>query len=138
VTAGAPLLVDTSVLISLERAQRPPLELVARLGERSASLSAVTASELLHGVHRADDAIRRGRRDRFVETVLSVFPVRPFDLDSARVHAALWADLASRGKPIGAHDLIIAATALASDLTLLTADLRHFDRVEDLSLELWQ
>jgi tRNA(fMet)-specific endonuclease VapC len=138
VSAGPPgLLVDTSVLVAIERSQRLPAELLARLGERSVSVAAITASELLHGVHRADTAVRRGRRERFVETVLSLFPVRPFDLEVARLHAQLWADLAGRGEPIGAHDLQIAATALAGDLTLLTANRRHFDRVPGLGLEVW-
>lgn len=137
-TSAAGLLVDTSVLISLERSGQPPADLVDRLGDRAVSLAAITASELLHGVHRADDAVRRTRRETFVEAVLALFSVRPFDLDTARVHAALWADLNQRGKLIGAHDLQIAATAMAAGLALLSADRRHFDRLSELELEIWQ
>jgi tRNA(fMet)-specific endonuclease VapC len=139
VTAAAPtLLVDTSVLVSVERTGRPPEELLARIGSRLVSVAAITASELLHGVHRAGTAVQRSRREHFVETALSLFPVLPFDLAAARVHAAIWADLASRGEPIGAHDLQIAATALAAGLALLTVNQRHFDRVAGLEVELWR
>lgn len=138
-TASAPgLLLDTSVLIAIERSVEPPAELLARLGHRSVSIAAITASELLHGVHRADGAVRRARRERFVETVLATVPVRPFDLDAARVHSALWADLAGRGETIGAHDLQIAASALAAGLALLSTDQRHFRRIAGLELEVWR
>jgi tRNA(fMet)-specific endonuclease VapC len=134
---AAGLLIDTSVLVAIERSAQRPAELLGRLGDRPVSVAAITASELLHGVHRADGAVRRGRREGFVETVLSLFPVRPFDLETARLHAALWADLAGRGEPIGAHDLQIAATALTAGLALLTADRRHFGRVPGLEVEVW-
>lgn len=132
------LLVDTSVLIAIERSGRPPTELLDRFGERAVAIAAITASELLHGVHRAEDAVRRARREAFVDNVLRLFPVRPFDLDTSYVHAALWADLVGRGEQIGAHDLLIAATALYAGFSLLSTDRRHFTRVEGLELELWR
>lgn len=71
----------------------------------------ITASELLHDVHRAKEPSISQKRLRFVEYILDLFPVIPFDLEIARVHAQLWADLQTNGQSIGAHDLIIAATA---------------------------
>ena len=124
------LLIDTSVLIAVERkeAPTPPGE----FDGESASISAITASELLHGVERATDEARRARRQAFVERVLDTLPVLPFDLDVARVHARVWARLSGRGEAIGAHDLIIAATALSRDLVVLTRNTREFTRVEGL------
>lgn len=101
------------------------------------ALAAITASELLHGVHRADGAVRRGRRETFVEAILHDLPILPFTLETARVHSRLWADLRARGESIGAHDLIIASTALSHGLTLVTADQRHFGRIHELSLAPW-
>jgi tRNA(fMet)-specific endonuclease VapC len=131
------LLIDTSVFISLERAGEPPATLLARLGDEPAALSSVTASELLHGVHRADAASRRKRREAFVEAIFDALPVLPFTLEVARIHARLWANLQSRGEVIGAHDIQIAATALLHDLILVTGNRRHFERVPDLGLILW-
>ena len=130
------LLIDTSVLVEVERSgsTAPALE---RLGGEPSFLAAITASELLHGVHRADGPARRARRQAFVEALLDLLPVLPFDLTAARVHAGLWAELRQRGELIGAHDLLIAATALAGDLKLLTCNLREFRRVDGLRIESW-
>lgn len=108
--------------------------LLERAGDERVAISAVTASELLHGAHRADGAQRRARRERFVEAVLAAVAVYPFDLAAARIHARIWADLAAAGRRIGAHDLIIAATALAHDLPLATSNAGEFGRVEGLRL----
>ena len=126
-------LIDTSVLVGLERAKEAtPL---ARIEGETSFISAITASELLHGVERAADEGRRARRQAFVERVLDTIPVLPFDLDAARVHARIWAALLRRGAGIGAHDLIIAATALSRDLVVLTHNTREFGRVEGLALQ---
>jgi len=130
------LLIDSSVFIAAERSQQPPTTLFDQLGDQPVALSAVTASELLHGVHRADSALRRGRREQFVGLILKAVPILPFDLPVAQIHARLWADLQKRGEMIGERDLMIAATALAHGLTLVTRDKRHFPRVEGLELAL--
>jgi predicted nucleic acid-binding protein len=91
----------------------------------------ITASELLHGVHRADGALR-ARRLAFVEHLLAGLPVLPITERVARLHASVWADLAGRGQMIGAHDLWIAATALSHDMSLATGNARELDRVPGL------
>jgi predicted nucleic acid-binding protein len=63
-------LIDSDVLIAAEREQLSLPELTAELAEEQLALAAITASELLHGVHRAQDASIRDRRSRFVEFVL--------------------------------------------------------------------
>lgn len=100
-------------------------------------MSAVTASELLHGVHRANSARRRTRRRAFVEAIFAGVPILPIDLDVARIHAQIWADLRTRGAVIGAHDLFIGATALAHGLTVATRNERHFGRIGGLSVTRW-
>lgn len=130
------LLIDSSLFIAIERSGQTPESLLEQLGNETVALSAMTASELLHGVHRADGAVRRGRRERFVERVLHAIPVLPFTLEVARTHSRLWADLLKRGEMIGANDLVIAATALTHDMTVLTKDRRHFGRLEELKVTL--
>lgn len=127
-------LVDTSVVIDIERQAAGVEALVERFGDESVGLAAITVSELLHGVHRADGAQRRARRERFVAAVLAAVTVHPFDLEVARVHARIWADLAAAGRRIGAHDLMIAATALAHDVPLATHNRGELSRVEGLKL----
>lgn len=133
---------DTTVFIELERAMRglpaprAMTEVVERLesqlGEdEEVGIAAITASELLHGVHRATDQ-HRGRRAAFVEAVLAAFPALPFDLLAARVHARLWAGLAASGADVGAHDRLVAATAMSAGWRVGTANVRHFDRIPGL------
>ena len=91
--------VDTTVFIDLERSsprheQTRPGDLISRrltecLGpDEEAAIAAITASELLHGVHRAS-AKYRPRREAFVESILAVVPSLDFDLLAARAHARL-------------------------------------------------
>jgi tRNA(fMet)-specific endonuclease VapC len=131
------ILIDSSVLIEYERG-RIDLEdkLAGRAGE-AAFLSVITASELLHGVHRARHAQVRAQRSAFVEAILERFPILHPDLATARIHSQLWAELSMAGSLIGPHDLWIAATAMAHALTLVTANLREFQRVPGLTVESW-
>jgi tRNA(fMet)-specific endonuclease VapC len=125
-------LVDSSVWITLERRGLTLADLAHMVEDEPLTLASITASELLFGVHRADSPERRRRRETFVEEILSLVPVLEFDLSAARTHARQWALLATAGTPIDAIDLIIAATALAHDLPLLTENVRHFERVPGL------
>lgn len=95
------------------------------------AISVITVSELLHGVHRASGATRNRRR-AFVEHVLAGFEPLPISEQVARVHAEIWADLDRRGSSPGAHDLWIAATALAHGLGVVTRNRRDFERVRGL------
>ncbi len=125
------LLIDTSVLIDLERG-RHGLDAVA--GEEDRAISIITQSELLHGVHRASDDRVRARRQAFVEHVLAALDPIPIDGRVARAHAAAWAQLDAAGTPIGAHDLWIGATALAHGYAVATANARDFERIPGLTV----
>lgn len=128
------LVIDTNVLISVERGRRLPEALEGRRLDEPVFIAAITASELLHGVYRADSEDRRNARRAFVERVLAAVNILPFDLTAARAHARIWADLRRRGQPIGAHDLLIAAIAIANELPLVTENQAEFERVEGLEL----
>ena len=120
------LLIDTDLLVDLERGAEGPA-----LGEDEVAISVITVSELLHGVYRARGA-RRVQRAAFVEHVLAGLQAIPITEPVARVHAEIWAQLAERGELIGAHDLWIAATALAHDLGVATRNTSDFERVPGL------
>jgi tRNA(fMet)-specific endonuclease VapC len=137
-------LLDTTVFIDLERAVRrlpagnAMAEVSARLEEQlgadeDVGIAAITASELLHGVHRATPE-HRARREAFVEAVLDAFPPLPFGLLAARAHARIWAELAAGDQDVGAHDRLVAATAIAAGWRVGTANLRHFDRIAGLDV----
>lgn len=124
------ILIDTDLLIDLERGARAP-EVDAALGDEDRAISVITVSELIHGVLRASGATQVRRR-AFVEHLLAGLEAIPITEPVARMHAQIWAELAARGAMIGAHDLWIAATALAHGLGVATHNGADFGRVTGL------
>lgn len=118
------LIVDTGVLVALERGGTPLADTIP--DDADLALAAVTAAELLVGVEFADDQ-RRPRRMASVEGMLAGIPVIPYDLTVAREHARLLAHTCRTGRPRGAHDLQIAATAATTRRAILTTDAQAFD-----------
>lgn len=114
------LILDTNILI---QAERKPGSF--RFGDYEAHgdlyLSAITASELLVGVHRANTTERRLKRLAFVESILSAIPTLAFDLETARLHASMIAAL-PKNLTASAFDSLIAATALRHGFAVLTAN----------------
>lgn len=127
-------LIDTSVFIALERRRESLGALAIAVPDEPVALASITASELLAGAHRADTQERRLRRQAFVEAILEVITVIPFDLRIARIHAQIWSQLMASGQTIGAHDLLIAATALSHGYAVLTDNTREFHRVTGLEV----
>ncbi|CAN5220681.1 tRNA(fMet)-specific endonuclease VapC [soil metagenome] len=113
------LILDTTILIDAER-QKVTLDKVVD-NQDTVSISAVTYAELLHGVEMANDRTRASRQ-AFVEAVAQRVPVLAYDQRVARTHAGLLAATQRSGRPRGAHDLIIAATAATLGLTVVTSD----------------
>jgi tRNA(fMet)-specific endonuclease VapC len=124
------VLIDTDLLIELERGSTAVEDVV---GDEECAISVITVSELIHGVLRASGATR-ARRGAFVEHLLATLQAIPVSEAVARVHADIWSQLADRGEPIGAHDLWIAATAIAHGLGLASRNTAHFERVPGLRL----
>ena len=122
----------SSVLIAAERKRIDLPRLFAAHSRETFFIAAITAAELLHGVERAQPVSRRNERSAFVEAVLFRIPTIDFDLGVARRHAAIWAVLEKQGQMIGAHDLLIAATALRHDHAVVTLNRAEFGRVSGL------
>jgi predicted nucleic acid-binding protein len=125
------LMVDTNVFISFEKSGKS-IEFSSWESSEKVYISVVVVSELLMGVHRANTEERRQRRSAFVEAIISGVGVLDFTVAAARIHAGIHAELSKKGQMIGAHDLIIAATALSHDLSLLTDNVDEFSRVPGL------
>jgi len=130
-------LVDTSVLIAAQRGDVDLGALLAKQGAFNVATATICVSELLHGPHRITNSVARARAERSVEMVLTGLSIVSFDIEIARMHARLSADLAAKGTQIGAHDLIIAATALSLDYRLATRDRRSFPKIPGLDVVYW-
>ena len=129
------VILDTSVLVALERGALGLEKLAAGREREPFGISVITVAELLHGVHRADTEKRRLTRSAFVEKIIQSFPVYPFDLNASRIYARVWANLAKKGTTIGSHDLMIASTAIALGFSIVTADVRDYGKVKEVTIE---
>jgi len=129
-------LLDTNACIGI--LNNTSASLVARLRTHAPSeirLSAVTRAELLFGARHSGRPSENLRLlARFFEPLVSL----PFDDACAERYGTVRADLATAGRMIGPNDLLIAAVALAHDLTLVTHNVREFSRVSGLKIEDWQ
>ena len=117
-------MLDTNVLIVAERSAFDFDSLIA--DDDEPAVAAITIAELGVGVEIATGKRRQARRS-FLEDVVSSLPVLGYDLEVARVHTGLLLAVRKSGRPRGAHDLIIAATAKATGRVVVTADRSGFD-----------
>lgn len=128
------LILDSSSQFADERGRFDLAGFLRQFPNSQPVIAAVTASELLHGVERAVDAGQKARRRQHVERILATVFVQSFELTQARFHARIWAELESRGVMIGAHDLLIAATALSMGHDIGTLNVSEFRRVPGLNV----
>ncbi len=112
-----------------------------RVGERllaqppsTIGLPSVVLYELAYGAARSQAPSDLKAR---LEALLRSLTILPFGEAEARAAARILADLEAAGRPIGPHDLLIAATALAQGATLVTRNVREFRRVKGLLVEDW-
>lgn len=119
----ARLILDTTVLIAAERSSRSLSRLIG--DDDDVAIAAITGAELLAGVALADPE-HSERRAAFAHSVLATIPVEVYDLNVAKAHAELLAHTRRQGRPRGAHDLIIAATAAAHERIVVSAEAGAF------------
>ena len=130
------LLLDTNTCIEILRGRNAAL-LAMYAGQPRAdiALSAVVRSELLTG---ALLSAKPDENRRIAEAFCALFPCLPFDAQVADIHAEWHARLRRAGNIIGARDLMIAATAIAHKLTVVTHNTDEFRRIDGLVVEDWQ
>lgn len=115
------VILDTGVIAAVSRKRMEWSAAISK--DDDAAIAVITAAELLEGVEFGDAAARERRRV-FVEGVLADIPIEPYDISTARHHARLLAHCRAVGEPRGAHDLMIAATAVATGRMIVTTDAR--------------
>ena len=127
-------LLDTNICIYVIK--RRPESLLDRFNENASHLgiSTVTLAELLHG---AEKSSQPQRTLSVVEDFSSRLDVLDYGIKAAQHYGQIRAALERRGMPIGINDLHIAAHARSEGLTLVSNNLREFERVEGLLYENW-
>ena len=118
------LLLDTTVLIHRERPSLDLDELIQ--DDDEPAIAAITVAELGVGVELASGKRRTARR-AFLDDLIESLPVLAYDVEVARSHTQLLLAARASGRPRGAHDLIIAATARVTRRTVVTTDDTGFD-----------
>lgn len=131
-------LLDTDVLSNLLK-RAPSTSLIAKLASvppEQQFTSSITLGELFYGAHRLGD--QSGvLLDRLENTLLPNLTVLSFDTDAARRYGEIRAELQRLGTPVGDADIKIGAIALSRSMTVVTGNVRHFERVPNLAVENW-
>jgi tRNA(fMet)-specific endonuclease VapC len=127
-------MLDTNILSDLVRDPRGAVaRRIGEAGEHAVCTSIVVAAELRFGAEKSGSAKLSDR----VDLLLSAIEVLPLEPPADRCYAKIRQHLIRQGTPIGPNDLLIAAHALAMDLTAVTANAREFSRVPGLRVENW-
>ena len=130
------LLLDTDVCIHAINQRSPgPLLRLREYTVGDVGISAITYAELRYGV---ENSTRRAENLVALERFTLPLEVVPFDAEAGRSYGTVRLQLKRVGQPIGGNDLLIAAHALSLDATLVTGNVREFERVEGLAIVTWQ
>lgn len=127
-------LVDTNVCIAWLKGDRAVRDAWRAVDPEEVLLSSVVRAELIFGARKSQ---RVAANLRLLDALFSALASAPFDDRAAEQYGALRAHLTAQGQLIGPNDLMIAATALALDATVVTRNAREFTRVAGLRVEAW-
>lgn len=131
-------LLDTNTVSYFLRNHSPALSSrLLGMAPDSLAISVITAGELRFGVKRLGAGQRATALSQRLEHILESFATLPLPADAGEHYATTRAHLEAKGTPIGGNDLWIAAHALAGDMTVITNNLREFERVPGLKVEDW-
>lgn len=127
-------LLDTNILSDLVRnPQGVVATQITRAGEDSVCTSVIVAAELRYGATKSNSAKLAQR----IDLILSAVEILPLETPADHHYAEIRNHLTRQGTLIGPDDLLIAAHALANDLTVVTANVGEFSRVPGLKVENW-
>lgn len=127
-------LLDTKIISALVRDPRGVVtKRIRDVGEANVCTSIIVAAELRYGAAKKGSANLSAQ----LESVLSAFDVLAFETPADTIYGDIRAQLERAGQLIGGNDLLIAAHALANACTIVTDNLREFERVKDLQVENW-
>lgn len=127
-------LLDTNIVSDLLRSPHgTAAKRLSEIGDEQVCTSIIVAAELRYGATKKGSPKLTAR----VHAIFSRLKVLPLDAPADDAYASLRTRLESRGRPIGSHDLLIAAHAIALGCILVTGNEREFGRVDGLDIENW-
>lgn len=129
-------LLDTNVCVRvLNGTSTGVVERLKGLDPSDVAMCSVVRAELVFGARKSAHV---AENLRLVDALFEPFVCLPFDDRAADAYGSVRADLERAGRPIGPNDLLIAATALANDLVLVTHNISEFGRVPGLHVDDWE
>lgn len=127
-------LLDTCVCISMFRNEGQVRETLRRVGTKNCFISEITIAELYFGLAKAEDKKRKLEDIRQVQRLFRVIPA----YSSYKEYGEIRLSLEHSGQRVDQFDLLIGATAMHHSLTLVTSNLKHFERMQGLIIENWR
>lgn len=128
-------LLDTNICIYLIKNNPPKVrERFASYAPGEIGITSLSVAELHYGVEKSAS---REKNARALEALLLPLEIVPFDEAAAQIYGRIRATLEKKGTPVGSMDMLIAAVALARNCTLITHNLREFERINGLRCESW-
>jgi tRNA(fMet)-specific endonuclease VapC len=126
---------DTDILVGLLKGEEEAIEVIGNLqsGGHALSTTIVTAYELLKGSaisDRSDENLVK------VRTLLSSVRILALDLESCEEGSRIYSRLRKKGQTIGEFDVLIAATVISNEESLVSRD-NHFSLIENLNVQKW-
>ncbi len=127
------ILLDSNIVIAFFKKEQAISERILAQIDQIA-LSSLVIAELDYGAKASQKSTENlARLYRFIELV----DVIPFDIDCAKTLGTIKSTLRRIGKPTGEVDALLAATAITYNMPLVTKNIRHFENIEGLKLEVW-
>lgn len=129
------ILLDTNICIYMIKNKPPEVRKhFKRFVPGDIAISTITVAELQYGVEKS---AAREKNALALEAFLLPLEIASFDTESALAYGKIRAELERQGKPIGGMDMLIAAQAMAQSFTLITHNLKEFERISGLRCETW-
>jgi len=130
----AKYLLDTCVCISMFRNEGKVRETLLNVGVENCYISEITIAELYFGLAKASDKKRKLEDIREVQSLFRIIPA----YSSFKEYGEIRLSLEHTGQRVDQFDLLIGATAMHHELTLVTSNLKHFERMQGLEIENWK
>jgi tRNA(fMet)-specific endonuclease VapC len=130
----AKYLLDTCTCISMFRNEGRVRDTLLRIGTKYCYISEITVAELYFGLAKAEDKKRKLDDIREVQRLFRVIPAYA----SFKEYGEIRYSLEHTGQRVDQFDLLIGATALHHGLTLVTSNLKHFERMQGIKIENWK
>ena len=130
----AKYLLDTCVCISMFRNEGNVRETIRKVGIEDCYISEITVAELYFGLAKSTDKKRKLEDIKEVQHLFRVIPA----YSSFKEYGEIRHSLEHTGQRVDQFDLLIGATAIHHQMTLVTSNLKHFERIEGLTIENWK